>query len=87
MGYPDPRWLLHPQEMPWYSINETNIAYLSRKDDYLILERLLLLDEEALYQMTLHRFASILQPPEQRLEEKPSCVDRPLLEGRYNRWK
>jgi TniQ len=82
MGYPDPRWLLHPQEMPWYSINETNIAYLSRKDDYLILERLLLLDEEALYQMTLHRFASILQPPEQRLEEKPSCVDRPLLEGR-----
>ena len=53
MGYPDPRWLLRPQEMPWYSIKETDVAYLSRKEDYLVLERLLLLDEEALYQMTL----------------------------------
>jgi TniQ len=82
MGYPDPRLLLHPQEVPRYRIKETDIAYLSRKDDYLILERLLLLDEEALYQMTLHRFASVLLLAEQRFEENPSCIDRPLLDRR-----
>src|SRR5947207_3250189 len=61
MGYPDPRWLLHPQEVQWWGITESYLAYLSRKDDYLILGSLLKLNEEALYQMTIHRFASVLQ--------------------------
>ena len=82
MGYSDPRWLLHPQEVSGFSITESDLPYLSRKDDYLVLERLLQLNEEALYQMTLHRFASVLQLPHHGPGENPSCIDRPLLDRR-----
>jgi len=37
MGYSDPRWLLHPQEVPGYSINESDLPYLSLSDDYQVL--------------------------------------------------
>ncbi len=80
MGYSDPRWLLHPQEVSGFSITESDLPYLSRKDDYLVLERLLQLNEEALYQMTVHRFASVLHLTEHGPEENPSCIDRPLLD-------
>jgi hypothetical protein len=82
MGYSDPRWLLHPQEVPGYSINESDLPYLSLNDDYQVLERLLQLNEEALYQMTLHRFASVLQLSHHGPGENPSCIDRPLLDRR-----
>lgn len=82
MGYPDPRWLLHLQELPWYHINESELPYVSLKRDYLVLGRLLHLDEEALYRLTLHQFASVLQLPRQRLQGESSSLDRPLLDGR-----
>jgi len=60
MGYPDFRWLLRPQENTW-SIRDTEIPLLSAKNDYEVLEHLLMLSEEELYSHTLHRFASLLE--------------------------
>ncbi len=55
MGYENPVWLLRPEGVP-HKINPANLPLLHRQNDYLFLERLLLLDEEQLYALTLHRF-------------------------------
>ncbi|HEX9135286.1 MAG TPA: TniQ family protein [Ktedonobacteraceae bacterium] len=59
MGYEQPEWVLHPENSA-QSIAPQRLAYLSRLADYELLERLLLLDEEVLYSLTLHRFATSL---------------------------
>ncbi len=60
MGYPDLRWILRPEGNKW-SIEDTEIPLLSAKNDYEVLEHLLILSEEKLYSHTLHRFASLLE--------------------------
>jgi hypothetical protein len=61
MGYPDPRWLLRSHTLE-YHIQEEHLPFLSLQSEYALLQQLLQLPEEALYHLTLHRFASILQP-------------------------
>src|SRR6266567_8950550 len=59
MGYPDPRWILHPQGSS-YGINTSDLPLLSKQRDYLLLQQLLLLDEATLYSLTTHILAPIL---------------------------
>lgn len=60
MGYEQPKWLLQPESLS-YRLREEDLPSLCRKEDFLYLEQLLYLDEEALYCTTVHRFASVLQ--------------------------
>lgn len=62
MGYERPQWLLHQENIP-HTVNQTTIAVLHRRADYLFLEHQLLLEEEQLYALTLHRFTSQLYIP------------------------
>ncbi len=55
MGYKNVRWLLSPEEV------SPGICYLHGAVNYRLLERLLLVSEENLYRMTIHRFAVQLQ--------------------------
>lgn len=59
MGYPDPRWILHPQGSS-YRINASNLPLLSKQTDFLFLQQQLLLDEATLYSLTVHIFAPLL---------------------------
>src|SRR6266705_1838029 len=56
MGYEHPEWLLRPENAP-HKISPANLPLLHGQHDYHLLERLLLLDEEQLYALTVHRFA------------------------------
>jgi hypothetical protein len=58
MGYTSPYWILRPQEAP-YEIEPTYLIWLSNNTHYRILQRLLQLDEETLYQGTYHRFVLV----------------------------
>ncbi len=60
MGYEHPRWMLHPEHIP-YSIDPAALPLLHRRTDYLFLQRLLLLEEEQLYRLTLHAFTDRLR--------------------------
>ena len=64
MGYENPTWVLQPESVP-YTINPAKLPLLCHSADYLLLQRLLLLQEEQLYELTLHRFAPRLaqHPP------------------------
>src|SRR5258706_5785744 len=53
MGYERPHWLLHPEQIA-YSIDPAALPLLHRRTDYFFLQRLLLLEEEQLYRLTLH---------------------------------
>jgi TniQ len=57
MGYQYPRWLLRPEQLPLLTIDPASLPLLERPIDYRYLSRLLLLEEEQLYALTLHRFA------------------------------
>ncbi len=56
MGYEKPEWLLRLESVP-HKINPDNLPLLHRQKDYLLLKRLLLLEEEEIYALTLHCFA------------------------------
>lgn len=66
LGYEYPRWLLRPEQIPPLTIDPAFLPLLERPTDYRYLSRLLLLEEEQLYALTLHqfarRFARPLQP-------------------------
>lgn len=57
MGYQYPRWLLRPEQLPLLTIDPASLPLLERPTDYRYLSRLLLLEEEQLHALTLHRFA------------------------------
>src|SRR5215472_12116025 len=59
MGYPDPRWILRPQGSS-YGINASDLPLLSKQRDFQLLQELLLLDENALFSLTAHIFAPVL---------------------------
>ncbi|SRR6266487_3628971 len=63
MHYKDPTWLLISEDTPHLKIYSLDVPLLARQDDYRLLERQLGLDEEALYQLTLHCLAPRLQRP------------------------
>ncbi len=60
MGYEDLRWILRPEGDRW-DIKEKEIPLLSKKEDFHVLQHLLLLSEEQLHSHTLHRFAPLLE--------------------------
>ena len=76
MHYTNPLWIVHPQEMD-KRIETRNLCLLWKSSDYQILQSLLNLDVEKLYQCTYHRFASQLQPLEKWHLE--GAIARPLL--------
>ena len=63
MHYEDPAWLLISEDVPRQKIYSLDLPLLHRDKDYRLLSRQLGLSEEALYQATLHRLATRLQPP------------------------
>lgn len=78
MGYKNVTWLLHPQDIA-YRVQPYQLCLLQKTSDYRFLERLLCLEEETLYQRTLHRFSTSLQEPEHASKGLPGEVQRPLL--------
>jgi hypothetical protein len=87
MGYTQPQWLLHPEAVQ-RGINQDSLPVLHRRLDVLLLSRLLRLEEEPLYALTLHRFASRFpQPrpfspavPTEPIDQRSS--EHPLLDER-----
>lgn len=63
MGYESPQWLLHSEQIPSHTIDPAFVPCLERHTDYRYFSRLLLLEEEQLYELTLHRFAKHLARP------------------------
>jgi hypothetical protein len=62
MHYEKVTWLFQPEMgQPYSYIPPSEISLLTEQSTYAFFSRLLLIDEEALYQMTLHRFASVFQ--------------------------
>lgn len=62
MGYEQPSWLIQPEGLA-HHVRTADLPVLKRSQDYRFFQQLLLLDEEAIYRMTLHRFASRLSSP------------------------
>jgi hypothetical protein len=59
MSYEQPTWLLHP-ESGQHHIRAADLPVFALRADYTFLERLLLLDQDTLYALTLNRFAAAL---------------------------
>jgi TniQ len=84
MGYDHPKWLLHQENIP-YTIDSVTLSVLHRRTDYLFLGRQMLLEEEQLYALTLHRFASRLYlsqyspSPFAPYQDDLHFIDRPRL--------
>ncbi len=85
MNYRKPQWIIRPQEAD-EEIEASNLCLLEKAADYRILQRLLALNEEALYNCTDHRFAARLCSLEkmaeamgQRLMKDAGRIQRPLL--------
>src|SRR5215469_2954693 len=79
MGYEDPRWIVSPEQRS-SALRLSDLSALTKKADYDFLEQLLLLDEETLYQLTLHQFTPSLSMSEQQSRHfEADCVPRPLL--------
>jgi hypothetical protein len=78
MGYEDLHWIVHPQQLS-SPLRLSALSALSRKVDYHFLEQLLLLDEETLYRLTLHRFTTRLTTVEKSKYFGEDSVQRPLL--------
>ena len=71
MGYKNPAWILRPEDIP-YVVQPFTLCQLRDKADYRFFEQLLRLDQECLYQLTLHRFASGIQAPERSTDRGES---------------
>ncbi len=78
IGYANPQWLLSP-EVSQHTVRALGVSTLHRAADYRFLERLLMMDEEALYACTLHRFAAKLQEKGITCSQGPESIQRPLL--------
>ena len=78
MGYKNPIWILRPEVIS-YSVQAFSLGLLRKRMDYQFFEQLLGLDEEALYRLTLHRFASRVQAPELSRSTDAEMIQRPLL--------
>jgi hypothetical protein len=63
MGYSSPKWLLRPEQIPPLTIDPAFLPCLERPTDYRYFSRLLLLEEEQLYALTLHQFTKRLRRP------------------------
>jgi hypothetical protein len=88
MGYEKPEWLLRLQGVP-HKIIPDNLPLLCRQMDYLLLRQLLLRDEKAIYDLTLHRFARRLSRKVLLLSDLPGeqekSINRPALPYDYQR--
>jgi hypothetical protein len=62
MSYEHPSWLLRPAS-GLHLIRAADLPVLALRADYAFLERLLLLDLDTLYALTLNRFAAALSRP------------------------
>jgi hypothetical protein len=62
MSYEQPSWLLRPVSGQ-HHLRAADLPVLTRRADYTFLERLLLLDLDTLYALTLNRFAAALNHP------------------------
>ena len=60
----DPAWILISEDAPRQKVYSVDLPLLQRPSDYHLLGRQLGLEEEALYRLTLHRFAARLHLPE-----------------------
>ncbi len=82
MNYGHPSWALVSAEPPCRKVYAPDIPLLHRRDDYVVLEQQLGIDEEGLYALSLHRFVGVLQPREKTQEEAVLAGDitRPLLD-------
>ena len=83
MGYEDLRWILQPEGDRW-DIKEKEVPFLSKKEDFHVLQHLLLLSEEQLHSHTLHRFAPLLEKVQDDLSHGSSdpgqlASKRPIL--------
>jgi hypothetical protein len=84
MGYEHPKWLLSQTNIP-HKIKPGALSVLHKCSDYLFLGGQLLLEEEQLYALTLHRFASRLYKLHSSTSPFPTyhhdrdSIDRPLL--------
>ncbi|MFL5661832.1 MAG: TniQ family protein [Ktedonobacteraceae bacterium] len=87
MGYARPQWLLHPEAVR-HGIDQDALPVLHRRIDSLLLSRLLLLEEEQLYALTLHRFAARFTQPRHSAPSVPTQPNdrrssgRPILDER-----
>jgi len=83
VGYMRPELLMHLEEGPPAWFFPKDITLLELGDATRWLARQLHLDEETLYRLTLHRFATVLEPPlssRKRSETNPFGLrERPLL--------
>jgi hypothetical protein len=68
MNYENIRWVLHPQHISG-GITSAALPRLHLRADYLLLRRLLHLEEEQIYRLTLHRFAT-------RFEQTPTLLSQ-----------
>src|SRR2546421_3208132 len=78
IGYRKPGWILQPEGIP-SKVQPFNLCTLRREADYQLLERLLYMDEAAVYGLTLHRFALCLLDPDASRLAITEEVQRPLL--------
>lgn len=78
LGYPFPHWLLTP-EVSKHKIRPHGILGLHKAEDYHLLERLLRIDEETVYRMTIHRFAARFQRPDGVTRSKREDIQRKLV--------
>jgi hypothetical protein len=79
MGYEDLRWIVSPEQRS-SPLRLSNLSTIAKMADYDYLEQLLLLDEETLYHLTLHRFTlNLLMSEQQSKHLEADCVTRPLL--------
>ncbi len=78
MGYKNPAWILHPEEVS-HIVQPFTLCHLHDQTDYRFFEQMLQLDEETLYQLTLHRFALRMQAAELDDGIVKGEINRPLL--------
>lgn len=75
MGYERSEWLLSPEKSGW-GVAASRLPRLRCQQDYDLLGWLLHVDEERLYQLTIHRFAHLLPRRGSRATHE---IDRPLV--------
>jgi hypothetical protein len=59
MGYERPEWILFPEKSEW-RVAASRLPRLRYQRDYDVFGCLLNVEEEALYRLTVHRFALLL---------------------------
>lgn len=75
MGYERSEWMLSPEKSGWH-VTASRLPGLRYQQDYHLLGSLLNVEEEMLYRLTVHRFASVLSQRESRAVQE---IDRPLV--------